>query len=210
MRWIAFAIVLCGASAAFADGPRVEVSGGYAYLSDEGKDPVLKHTHNGGYVDGDFGWEMDHGPFPMVLSLGVSASGIYQSDNDHVQESATLHPIALFQSGEGLFAAEARFAVPIRFNDDHGWFILPRIGAGIIMDYYSFDTLNHNGAFQIERTREHEGVAFGVRPTLEVGYQFDWGAVGIQASYMTAFGDFGQLGSREQEIRGGVFVRFRL
>lgn len=212
MRRVAFvlACLLVGRIAS-ADGPRVEVSGGYSYFADQLKDPMLTRQHNGGYVDGDFGWEVDRGPFPMVFSLGVSASGYFDTRDRFVDESPTLHPKELFQTGVGLFSAEGRFAIPFRIGGgDHGWFFMPRIGAGILADDYSIDTYNRNGAFHIQRTRDHEGVAFGVRPTLEAGYRFDWGAVGLQTSYMAGWGDFGQLGSMVQEFRAGVFVRFQM
>jgi hypothetical protein len=106
------------------------------------------------------------------------------------------------------FSFEGRAALPISIGG-RGFFVMPQLGAGLLVDSYSIDKLTPAGSVTFIDTANHTGAAFDLRPGIQAGYSWGWGSVGGEVSYMAAWGDFGRLGSVAQEIRAGIFFRAR-
>jgi hypothetical protein len=77
-----------------------------------------------------------------------------------------------------------------------------------LINSYSVDEqFNNNGNTYID-TQHHSGAGFELRPAIQAGY--NWGPVtlGVDASYMYCWGDFGDFGHHAQEFRIGGFLKF--
>ena len=169
------------------------------------------YNRDGGYADGEFLWRVPATHFPLLLGASVSGSTSY----DWVHIPATFSDGSTgrvrLESDLGLVSLEARAAVPISFarNGGRGFFIVPKIGAGLLIDSYAIDNSFNSGGFTYLNTTYHDGAAFDIRPGIQGGYSWGWGSAGIDASYMAGFGDFGRLGSIAQEVRIGAFFRVK-
>jgi hypothetical protein len=198
MRCLAFAIgLLISCSIASAQIAATTLSFGYSHF-DMGHANNLFYNHDGGYFDIDAAWRLPALQLPVRAGFGVSGSGTYDREDGNF--GTTLY------SDVGLFSLEARAALPIAPRGGRGFFLLPRIGAGLLVDSYGIDSQNINGFIN---TSWHDGAAFDLRPDLEAGYSWGRVAVGADVSYMLAWGDFGQFASSAQELRAGVFFSFR-
>lgn len=186
----------------------LSISGGYSHAF--GTHDSLFHATDGGYVDADFGWKLP-APAPITLGFGLTGSGYYDSHQIYpgAGDSYNYYYDNNLYSDVGFFEFEPRISVTIWSKDIRGLYVRPRFGLGVLVDSYSVDhaTYVSNGAYV--DTYSHTGAAFEIRPAVQVGYAWGPGAAGVEASYMPAWGDFGQLGSSVQELRLGVFYTFR-
>jgi hypothetical protein len=200
MRYFTFAVgLLISCSIASAQYSSSGVSVGYSHF-DMGHATGLFYNHDGGYIDLNAAWRAPGAP--VLAGFGVSGSGFYERMDD--QFSNRLY------SDVGLFSLEGRLALPLSLKEVRGWFLLPRIGAGLLVDSYGIDRDEiDNDGFSIIHTDWHDGAAFEVRPDLQAGYSWGRGSVGADVSYMAAWGDFGGFSSSAQEFRAGVFFSFR-
>jgi hypothetical protein len=195
---------------AAAESPSFTVSGGYSNVQ-IGHKSDLYYNRDGTYVDGEFLLRPMPSSLPLLLGAGFSASGY----DDIVYVPALLDPRTIGQvrlaSHVGFFSAEARAAMPISFasQSGRGLFLMPRVGAGLLVDDYSITTPIFNLGGTLIDKHKHDRAAFDVRPAIQGGYSWGWGSAGVEVSYMAAFGDFGKLGSIAQEIRAGAFFRVR-
>jgi hypothetical protein len=184
-----------------------DIAGGYSHLFIDS--PATERINkDGAYVDFDLSARVPDINFPLAIGGGASVSGFWRSErSDQIDSSGFLFREHL-DSDLGLYTLEARVAVPLRFGRNRGFFLTPRLGMGLVINEYAVDHADDvtDGTFFF--TDYHTGAAFGIRPTVEAGYFWHNWVIGGQASYMAAWGDFGQLGSTAQEIRGGVFVRW--
>ena len=215
MRW--YIIVPCcllilasraGAQAEYYRLPLLfDASGGYSHLYIDS--PAFEHVNkDGGYVDFDMATRVPNLRFPLLLGGGASISGYWRSDHVDAVDFSGFGFQERLDSDLGLYSLEARAAVPLRFGRDQGFFLMPRLGMGLLVDDYAIDHAQNTGGGTYFYTDYHTGAAFDIRPAIEAGYfAYNW-ALGAQVSYMAAWGDFGQLGSEAQELRAGVFVRW--
>ena len=201
-------VLMLAAGAASAQISSFTISGGY---SDVQFGPHSKpfFNHDGGYIDGDVFWQIPNAPCPCLIGAGISGSG-YHARGPGVQETFPdgFTDFTHFYSDVELFSIEARAAFPIAFGRS-GFFLMPQIGAGLLIDNYAIDKLTPSNGTTFLDTAYFTGAAFDIRPGIEAGYSWGWGSAGLEASYMAAWGDFGRLGSRALEFRTGVFLRFK-
>src|ERR1700722_14927011 len=199
LRYFTFAVgLLISCSIASAQYPSSGISAGYSHLT-MGRADGLFYNHDGGYVDLNAAFRPPGSP--ILAGFGVSGSGFYDRMDDPF--STRLYSMV------GFFSLEGRLALPLTVEGVRGWFLLPRIGAGLLVDSYGIDRdeVDSQG-FTFVHTDWHDGAAFEVRPDLQAGYSFGRGAVGADVSYMGAWGDFGRFSSSAQELRAGVFFTF--
>ncbi|HXE53190.1 MAG TPA: hypothetical protein VN541_09260 [Tepidisphaeraceae bacterium] len=200
MRLVAFAFawMIC-ASAASAQVWSFSFSGGYSNVQFEHREGLF-YAHSGGYVDADFAWRVPNTSVPLLIGAGVSASGHYDWQDVPISGAGFFSNYRLY-SDVSLVSLEARASLPIALRNAPGWFIMPRIGAGLLIDDYAIDRINFTEYFT--------GAAFEIRPALQVGYSWGAWSAGGEVSYMAAWGDFGGLGHWAQDFRIGAFVRFK-
>ena len=172
------------------------VSGGYSNVHFSHASPNFNYNKDGGYLDGDVNVLLPTAP-RLLVGAGVGGSWHYEDDYFNGNNNFFFGP----SSSVGLFNLEGRIGVPISSRSVRGLFVLPRLGAGLLINDYWIDTPFY--------TAYHSGAAFELRPALQVGYSWGFWSMGGEVSYMWAWGDFGNLGSQSQELRAGVFVRFR-
>lgn len=194
-------------SVAAAQSPSFAVSAGYSNFDSNAAAHVL-HTRDGGYVDADFSWYLRDLPVPLLIGGGISGSAYYRTRDVFIPFDTNLFEDVTLESDVGLLSFEGRVAVPVGLNRGRGFFVMPKVGAGLLIDDYTIDFSTRSGGTTFLGTTDHSGAAFEVRPGVDVGYSWGWGAAGAQFSYMAAWGDFGQLGNAAQEFRAGVFFRF--
>jgi len=202
LRYFTFVVgLLISCSIASAQFSSSAISLGYSNIQ-MGHANGLFYNRDGGYIDLNAAWRMPQMTVPVLAGFGVSGSGTYQRMDD--QFSNRLY------SDVGFFSLEGRVALPLALRGVRGWFMLPRIGAGLLVDSYGIDEdqVDDEG-FTYVHTDWHNGAAFDVRPDLEAGYSWGRGAFGADVSYMGAWGDFGSFSSSVQEFRAGVFFSFR-
>jgi hypothetical protein len=198
VRYFAFAIgLLVSCSFASAQFYSSTLSVGYSHF-DMGHANNLFYNHDGAYFDLNAAWRIPDLQVPVLAGFGVSGSGFYDRNDGNF--GTTLY------SDLGVFSLETRLALPIAPRGGRGFFVLPRIGAGLLVDSYGIDYQDINGFFH---TNWHDGAAFEIRPDLEAGYSWGRAAVGADVSYMLGWGDFGSFSSSAQELRAGVFFSFR-
>jgi hypothetical protein len=186
--------------------PAVTVSAGYSNLQTE-KANNLFYTHDGSYLDADVAWQLPV-IVPLQAGLGVTGSGYWERES--------LFPSVIDNFGDyyshlysdlGLFEIEPR--IGLRLGGRTGFYALPRVGAGLLIDNFAIDqTFNSGGATYID-THYHTGAGFEIRPAVQVGYSWGHLSAGLEGSYLYSWGDFGGLGHNAQELRIGVFLNFR-
>ena len=184
------------------------VSGGYSRLESNASGRLF-HSNDGAYVDADFAWRIGRLGVPIYAGFGASGSGYFDSRDVAIPISSSFTGIATLYSDVGLFSLEGRIAAPIKFQSGHGFFVMPRLGMGLVLDSYSIDVSRGSGSTIFLTTEDHDGAAFGIRPSLQAGYTWGPIAAGAEVSYMVAWGDFGELGTTARELRAGAFVRFQ-
>jgi hypothetical protein len=189
--------------------PAVTVSAGYSYVQFARSNNVF-YDHSGGYVDADLAWRLPV-VVPLQAGVGFTASGYEERRSIYAPNNFDYYyndPYERLYSDTGLFEIEPRLAIPLR--TPIGFFVTPRVGAGLLIDSYSIDqNQSYKGNNYID-THDHTGAAFELRPALEAGWAVGPVSAGVEASYMYAWGDFGGLGHHAQEYRIGLFVRVGL
>jgi hypothetical protein len=185
--------------------PTVTLSAGYSNLQMQ-KATNLFYDHDGSYLDADFAWRLPV-VIPLQAGFGLTGSGsedrqsIYQINNSNFYDSGP-H----LYSDLGLFEIEPR--IGLKIGRTTGFFLLPRLGAGLLINSYGIDqTFNSNGNTYLS-TQYHTGAAFEIRPAIQAGFSWGHASAGIEASYLAAWGDFGGLGHNAQEFRAGLFLTF--
>ena len=207
MRWIPFvALIFVACGVTFAQ-PVFDVSGGYSHLSIRNPQNLLIDK-DGGYIDGEFGFHV-YGDFPLVLGAGIDLSDFFKSQDVTVPIGGGLFATTTDYSDFGCATFEGRAAMPIMFGADRGFFVEPRVGAGLLWESYTIDNFNSNGGTTNFFTDYHDGLGFEVRPGVKCGYSWGPGAVGVEAAYMAGWGELGAFGSRLQELQLGAFFSWR-
>ncbi len=174
------------------------VSAGYSNIRfPHARSPAFYDT-SGGYIDANFAFSLPKYSSP-IIGFGITGSGYFSTRND-------VNVGTLF-SDVDMISFEARIAAPIPADGGHGFFLLPRLGGGLLINDYAIDS---PGGVNTIFTSFHDGVGVEVRPSIELGYRWsrDFSA-GIEGSYMAAWGDFGSLGSLAQEWRVGFVFSYR-
>jgi hypothetical protein len=168
----------------------------------------LFYDHSGAYVDADVAWTFR---LPVPLQLGVAATGSGYWDRQSIPNTSTDNFSDYYRdhlySDLGMFELEPR--VGLRFGGKTGFFIMPRAGAGLLVDSYGIDrSSTDNFGNTYIHTDYHSGAAFEVRPAIQAGYNFGFISAGVEGSYLWSWGDFGALGHHAQEYRVGAFIKF--
>jgi hypothetical protein len=195
-RFVFILALALPASAALAQEGSWTISGGYSNVQFSHASQGFYYNHDGGYFDGDVSALLPTNP-RLLVGAGIGGSWHYEDQNIYGPN----YVIYGANSSVGLFNLEGRLGMPISSRATGGFFILPRIGAGLLIQDYWIDTPFY--------TAYHTGAAFEVRPCVQIGYSWGVGSVGAEVSYMWAWGDFGNLGSSATELRAGVFLRFK-
>jgi hypothetical protein len=205
-----FVLVSSAAGTARAQG-FFTFSAGYSHveLPDAGD---LLHGKDGPYIDMDFAARVPQQSLPILVGMGITGSGYFDSADETFRLSPTTVATATLYSDVGFFELEPRVAVAFysQPRSMSGAFIRPRLGAGLLINSYSIDHVTESVSQIHFTTLHHTGVAFEIRPSVQVGYAWGPGELGVELSYMAAWGDFGDLGSKAQEFRAGVFYTFRI
>lgn len=204
MRAIFFLVsVLLVATPGFAQIGSLSTSAGWSHLFvNGGGGKGVYFARNGFYLDGEFDWQAARGPVPLLLGAGMNFAGYVRTQD-----------IAGFGGGNYVFevgresdvilmALEARAAVPISPPEWRGWYLMPKLGAGLLIDSYSIETPT--------RLMEHTAAAFEVRPAIQAGYSWGRWSLGAECAYMAASGNFGTFGNSAQQLQAGVFFRLRV
>jgi hypothetical protein len=190
-RFVFLLAITLLASVSFAQEGAWTISGGYSNIHFSHAASNFTYNHDGGYLDGDVNALLPGNP-RLLVGVGISGSWYYEDNYFYNNNFYYYGP----SSSVGLFSIEGRLGVPISSRATGGFFLLPRIGAGLLISDYWIDT-------------PFTGAAFELRPNIQAGYSWGWGSAGAEFSYMWAWGDFGSLGSNAQEWRAGAFIRFR-
>jgi hypothetical protein len=208
MRVLSFlAGVLLAASVASAQMGDIAFSGGWSHLYPQ-RSSGLNFSKDGAYLDSDFAWRAP-GQVPLMFGFGLTWNGTWSSTNEPFVIGNNFLGSTWLYSDIDSFAFEPRMALKFRIPGIPGLEIRPRIGAGPLYSYYAIDSAQvfNNGVFVT--TAYHSGAAFEVRPDLQVGYGFGGTSFGMDVSYSAAWGSFGSLGDEMQELRVGMYVRFK-
>lgn len=187
------------------------LSGGYSNLTLQHSGPGDFYDHSGPYIDAEFGWKIPNPDFPLLIGIGFTGSGYWDSQDIivPVDDNTALAQTTLY-SNVGLFEIEPRIGLALWSAGNSGFFLKPRIGAGLLIDSYSVDhavTTATGNTFIY--TDNYTSAAFEVRPAVQAGYSWGPGQIGAELSYMAAWGDFGRFGNDAQEFRAGVFFTWR-
>jgi hypothetical protein len=206
-------LVVCSsmASAQYMD---FALTGGYSHMYPE-RDGGLFFDKDGAYVDANFAYRLPGLPVPIFAGVGVTASGYWDSQSSDIFFLNNNNNSNNFGFNQNLYSdvelieAEPRLAVKLVIPGLQGFYIRPQIGAGLLVDNYSVDTVETINNVSFIHTLYHTGAAFDIRPDVEAGWSLGRTSFGMDISYMAAFGGFGQMGDVLQELRVGAFVRFR-
>lgn len=206
---VVIALLLIAAAAARGQEAAWTFSVGYSNIQFNDHANGTFYTRDGPYFDTDFLFRIPDSKVPLLVGGGLGVSGYFQSQDVTFPAFSGFGSTTLY-SDVGLFSLEARAALPISFGrGPRGFFIMPKIGMGLLIDNYAIDTVQVLPTVTVLNTRYFTGAAFDIRPTVQAGYSWGPGSAGIEVSYMIAWGDFGDLGSQAQEVRVGAFFRFR-
>jgi hypothetical protein len=205
--------ILLTAAAASAQYADFSIAGGYSHMYPQ-RTGNLFFNKDGEYVDANLAFRVPQTTLPIYFGLGVSASGYYDSqDNPYLFQNNGndfFGTTKLYSDVEDI-ELEPRLAVKLVIPGVPNFYIRPQIGAGLLVNDYSVDTSQQlSPGFTYIYTYNHTGAAFEVRPDIEAGFGWRRTSVGLDVSYMAAWGSFGQLGHQLQELRAGVFVRFKI
>ena len=201
MRPFLFIIVLLAfASFSYAQNVYWSASAGYSNAYFSHPTSGYQYERDGGYLDGDVMFALPR-RFPILLGAGFDGAFHYQSEDYYHYDYYSYYHDHGQSTDVGLFSFEARAALPLQFPQVPRFFLVPKIGAGLLVDSYAIDL-----PFD---TEYHDGVAFGIRPIIQAGYAWDVVAVGAEVSYQIGWGDFGHLGNQSRDLHAGVFVVVR-
>ena len=199
--------VLAIGSATIAFGQEAFTFGaGYSHVdfADAGN---LLHGKDGPYIDLDLAVKVPQQRLPIWASFAFTGSGYFESAEQTVSLSPGTSATANLYSDVGFFEMEPR--VSLAFYSDQrtmrGFFVKPRVGMGLLIDSYGIDHVTQSATNVHFSTEYHTGLAFEIRPAVHAGYSWGPGEVGAEISYMSAWGDFGDLGNKAQEFRAGAF-----
>ncbi len=201
---------MISSTVAFAQIGEYTLSAGYSHLY-AGTNSSLFYDRDGPYIDLDMAWHVPYYGSPVLLGLGLTGSGYWESQDVNVPFSnhgGTYIGQARLDSDLDNFEIEPRLAFDFRIPRT-GIFIKPRIGAGLLINDYSIDQAFPQTTYTTFNTAYHTGAAFEIRPALQMGYAWGPATAGLDLSYMAAWGDFGGLGDHAEELRVGVFVGVR-
>jgi hypothetical protein len=205
-------LALAAGMAATARGENYDFSFSIGYSNIElENNKGLFYDHDGPYFDADFAFNLaKQSSIPLLVGIGVSGSGYFDSQDQNVRLSATTVATATLYSDIGFFELEPRIATAFYSKPGRtGLFVRPRLGAGLLIDSYGIDHVTQSAAVTVFETLYHTGAAFEVRPAVQVGYCWGQGELGVEANYMIAWGDFGDFGSEAHEYRIGPFFTYR-
>lgn len=212
MRQYMLAGIVCLLAGTWARGQisSFTISAGYSNIQIS-HNAGLFYSRDGGYADGEVMWRLPTESFPLLLGGSISGSSYGESEHIPVTFTDGTPGFVRLYSGLGLVSFEARAAVPFSFGarGDTGLFVVPKLGAGLLIDTYGIDHIVSSGGLDYIHRSYHDGAAFDIRPCIQGGYSWGWGSAGIEASYMAGFGEFGRLGSIAQEVRIGAFFRVK-
>jgi hypothetical protein len=184
-----------------AQTPSLSLSAGYSNLHFSNSASYLHYNRDGSYAEGELSLILPSQP-RLLLGVAVGASYHYNLDDYHYNDYyGNRYTVYDTTSSVGLYSLEARIGLPITSRRWRGPYLLPRLGAGLLVTDYSIDTPDF--------TEYHTGAAFALRPSLQAGYSWGHASAGVEISYLAAWGNFGHLGTRAQEVRAGAFLRFR-
>jgi len=183
-------------------------STGYSHVQLE-NDNALFHGKDGAYFDMDFAFRIPRQKIPILVGVGVTGSGYWDSQDTSFRLSPNTFATATLYSDLGFFELEPRVAIALYTKRNRGWFVRPRIGAGLLLDSYGIDHVTQSVFQTTFSTEYHTGAAFEVRPAVQAGFSWGPGEVGAEVSYMAAWGDFGAFGNEAQEFRAGAFYNVR-
>jgi hypothetical protein len=186
-------------------------SGGYSNAQMTGNNAKVSAStpfhfpRDGEYLDADLAAPVTAAPFPLLVGGGFSWT--QHTDSVEATRIPGIFPEAHSQLNQ--YSLEARAAAPLYFSGSQGFFVEPRVGAGVLSYHFN----GHNVFIQTEapffEACHFEGYAFEVRPALEVGYTWQRLSFGLDGSCMFAWGHFRPFGSTECELRAGAFLRYR-
>jgi hypothetical protein len=182
------------------------ISGGYSNVHYNEKN-AIPYNPQGGYIDLNLYARMPNYDSP-IIGLGVSATGNW---DDYTVAYPTAPFLKSFYANTDMISAEVRFAFPFDLPGPiHGLYCLPRLGIGAMVDnftvgqpYYDFPN------YYLATGSNHTGIAFDVRPDIELGWRVNRFNIACETSYMAAWGNFGKLGSLAQEFRVGLVLGYR-
>jgi hypothetical protein len=189
------------------------LTGGYSHMFPQ-RDGDLFFDKDGAYIDGNFAYRLPGSPVPIFAGVGITASGYWDSENSDIfflnnnNNNGFGYNQNLYSDVE-LIEAEPRLAVKLLIPGLPGFYIRPQIGAGLLVSNYSVDMVQTINNVSFIHTQYYTGAAFDIRPDVEAGWSFGRTSFGMDVSYMAAFGGFGQMGDVMQELRVGLFARFR-
>jgi hypothetical protein len=187
------------------------LTGGYSHMFPQ-RSGDLFFDKDGAYIDGNFAYRLPGSPVPIFAGVGVTASGYWDSENSDIFFLNNNNNFGYNQnlySDVELIEAEPRLAVKLLIPGLPGFYIRPQIGAGLLVSNYSVDMVQTINNVSFIHTQYYTGAAFDIRPDVEAGWSFGRTSFGMDVSYMAAFGGFGQMGDVMQELRVGLFARFR-
>jgi hypothetical protein len=186
------------------------LTGGYSHMFPQ-RNGDLFFDKDGAYVDGNFAYRLPGSPVPIYAGVGITASGYWDSENSDIfflNNNGFGYNQNLYSDVE-LIEAEPRLAVKLLIPGLPGFYVRPQIGAGLLVSNYSVDMVETINNVSFIHTQYYTGAAFDIRPDVEAGWSFGRASFGMDFSYMAAFGGFGQMGDVMQELRVGLFARFR-
>jgi hypothetical protein len=182
------------------------ISAGYSNVHFNGNN-AIPYNRQGGYIDANVYEKLPPNDSPM-FGLGISASGNW---DDYTINYPTAPFYRSFYADTNMFSAEVRIAFPFGLpSPKQGFYCLPRLGIGALVDNFSVGQPYYaypNYYFGTESN--HTGIALEVRPDIEIGYRINKFNIGVETSYMFAWGNFGKLGNATQELRLGLVVGYR-
>jgi len=175
------------------------ISGGYSQ-AEFSSSPKLPYNHDGAYIDTNFYFPLPQLEAPVV-GVGITWSGYWNT-------YSLGPPLYITENGNlNMFEFEGRLAWPLGARSGNGIYLLPRIGAGLLIDNYWLGEPYYG--YTYSTYINYTGAAFEIRPDIEVGYRFGMMNIGAEVSYMAAWGGFGKLGDMAEEFRAGLIFGYR-
>jgi len=208
VRGFCFVIgLLLSTAVASAQFGEYTLGAGYSHRH-PGTSPGLPYNKDGPYIDLDLAWHIPYPGSPVLLGFGLTGTGYWESQDINAQFDTNQFGRATLDSDLENFEIEPRFALEFWLPGTYV-FVKPRIGAGLLVNNYSIDQAAQAANFTVFNTIYHTGAAFEVRPAVQAGLGWGPAAVGLELSYMAAWGGFGAFGNHAQEFRAGAFVSLR-
>ena len=127
------------------------LSAGYSYVQTQ-KASNLFYDHSGSYVDADLAWQLPLA-IPLRAGFGLTGSGYFERESVAAAPGDNFFPHYRLYSDLGLFEIEPRIGV--RLGRETGFFAVPRLGAGLLIDTYSIDQYYNNGGNPYVYTHDH-------------------------------------------------------